>query len=121
VVFLIEVGIAVFIDDNFIRPYFGDFLVVVLLYCAVRSVLQIPTAIAAFGVLIFSYIIETAQYVNFVAEFGLADSKIANVVLGNSFAWADIWAYTGGFLAVLVVEHFRGKPENGPKNNLMDF
>ncbi|MFT5385169.1 MAG: hypothetical protein ACI81W_002574, partial [Saprospiraceae bacterium] len=35
--FLIEVGIAVFIQDRIIRPYIGDLLVVILIYCFIRS------------------------------------------------------------------------------------
>ena len=36
IVFIIEAIIAVFIHDNFIRPYFGDVLVVVLIYCFIK-------------------------------------------------------------------------------------
>ena len=35
--FIIEVLIALFAHDEFIRPYVGDLLVVVLLYCLVKS------------------------------------------------------------------------------------
>ena len=31
-IFIVEVSIALFIKDNFIRPYFGDFLVIFLVY-----------------------------------------------------------------------------------------
>lgn len=37
IVFIIEVLIALFINDKFIRPYVGDILVVVLIYCFIRS------------------------------------------------------------------------------------
>lgn len=35
----IEVLIALFVHDVFIRPYFGDVLVVIVLYMAVRIVI----------------------------------------------------------------------------------
>ena len=35
-IFLLELFIALFVRDNFIRPYVGDMLVVVLVYTCVR-------------------------------------------------------------------------------------
>ena len=35
-IFLLELFIALFVRDNFIRPYVGDILVVVLVYTCVR-------------------------------------------------------------------------------------
>lgn len=102
--FVIEVLIAVFVDDNFIRPYFGDFLVVILLYCFLKTFWNISVKMTALFVLLFAFTIEVLQYLKFVKFVGLQDSKVANVVLGNSFAWSDIIAYTLGVLAVLAVE-----------------
>ena len=36
IIFLVELCIALFVRDRFIRPYMGDLLVVVLLYTFVR-------------------------------------------------------------------------------------
>ena len=36
-IFLIELLIAIFLHDGIIRPYIGDLLVVMLIYCFVRS------------------------------------------------------------------------------------
>jgi len=35
--FIVEVFIGMYVKDNFIRPYGGDFLVVILLYFLVRA------------------------------------------------------------------------------------
>ena len=56
--FLIEVCIAVFIDDQFIRPFVGDVLVVILLYCFVKSFLKISSNVAALSIFIFACAIE---------------------------------------------------------------
>jgi hypothetical protein len=37
---------------------------------------------------------------------GLEHSAIARVVLGTSFAWIDMLAYTIGILLILLVERF---------------
>jgi Protein of unknown function (DUF2809) len=104
--FLVEVGIALFVHDNFIRPYFGDTLVVVLIYCFLKSFLKtavIPTAIA---VLLFSYAIEVLQYYDLIGFLGLENNRLAKCVLGNSFEWVDFIAYTVGIVLVIAIESF---------------
>lgn len=102
--FLIEVLIALYVDDSFIRPYFGDFLVVILIYCFVKSFLNTPFWQTALGVLIFSYGVETLQYFNIVETLGLQHSKLARIVIGSSFEWLDVVAYTAGIALVIFVE-----------------
>jgi hypothetical protein len=103
-IFIIEVLIALFVHDNIIRPYIGDLLVVILIYCFVKSSFDFPVLKTAIGVLIFSYIIEILQYLKLVEILGLQHSKAANILLGNSFAWIDLLAYTGGFATILLAE-----------------
>lgn len=102
--FLVETAIALYLHDNFIRPYFGDFLVVMLLYCFLKSFINLSVWVAAGLVLLFSFTIEIAQYFNMVEKLGLQHYKIAKVVLGNSFAWMDLLAYVLGILAVISIE-----------------
>lgn len=102
--FLAEVIIALYINDSIIRPYGGDILVVILVYCCIRSFFNTTLYPTAIGVLLFAYLIETLQFFNFIEYLGLQDSKIAQLVLGNSFAWLDLVAYTLGILAVLIIE-----------------
>ena len=45
----IEIGIALFVHDQFVRPWLVDFLVMPLVYCALRSVLNIRIPSAALG------------------------------------------------------------------------
>jgi hypothetical protein len=102
--FLIEVFIALYIKDNFIRPYFGDVLVVILIYCFVKSFFDFPKMQTAIGVLAFAFLIEFLQYLNIVSVLGLEHNKIARVVIGTSFAWEDILCYIVGIAFVLLVE-----------------
>ncbi len=109
---LTEITIALYVHDNFVRPYFGDFLVVILLYYFLKSFVNISVLTAASLVLFFSFAIEIAQYFNMVEKLGLLHSKIARVVLGNSFAWMDLLAYVLGILTVIGIEAFRVKQKN---------
>ncbi len=102
--FVTEVLIALYLHDEIIRPYFGDVLVVILLYCFVKSFLNIPVAIAAFSVLLFSYLIETLQYFHIIHYLGLDRSALASTIMGNYFTWVDILAYTLGISIVLCIE-----------------
>ena len=116
--FLTEIAIAMYVHDDFIRPYFGDFLVVILLYCFVKSFVKVSVLIAASLVLVFSFGIEIAQYFNMVEKLGLQHSKIARVVLGNSFAWMDLLAYVLGILTVIGIETFHLKRKNKIHNQI---
>jgi hypothetical protein len=104
--FIIEVVIALYIRDDFIRPYLGDTFVVILIYCFVRSFLDTPTYPTIIGVLLFSYSVEIMQYFKLVELLGLGNYEFARVVIGTSFAWGDMVAYTVGAVIVLAVEYF---------------
>ena len=103
-ILIIEILIALFVDDRFVRPYLGDFLVVILVYCFLRSFLTISVLKSALTALIFSYVVETLQYLNLVGRLGLQDSKLAKTVMGSSFEWSDLLAYTLGIILVLYLE-----------------
>lgn len=102
--FATEVFIAVYLHDAVIRPYGRDFLVVILIYCFIKSFLNTQVMVTALAVLLFSYLIETLQYFHLVDILGLEKSKIARTVIGTSFAWTDLLAYSLGILLVLTVE-----------------
>ena len=108
ILLLVEVLIAAYVHDDIVRPYIGDLLVVVLLYCFVRSFLTAPVLPVALCVLAFAFCIEAGQYFHFVSLLGLDHSALANVVLGNSFAWMDLVMYTAGIICVLIVEYATG-------------
>jgi hypothetical protein len=105
--FIIEVLIALFLHDRIVRPYVGDFLVVILLYCFVRAFFKVSVIKTAIIVLLFAYLIELLQYLNIIKELGLQNSKLANVVLGNLFEWIDVIAYTLGVITVVILEKLK--------------
>jgi len=103
-IFIIEVLIAVYVRDNFIRPYVGDFLVVIMLYLGIRSFSTAKSWKIALVVWLFALAIETAQYLRITDRLGISGNTVARTVLGYGFEWWDILAYTLGVMAVLVVE-----------------
>ena len=105
VLLLIEACIAVFIPDGFIRQYFGDFLVVILIYCLIMSLFNLKPIAAAWIVLIISTAIEIGQYFRILDVLGLSENRLAILVLGNTFSLADLIAYFLGITTVVIVEN----------------
>ncbi len=103
--FLIEVFIAVFIDDQFIRPFVGDVLVVILIYCFVKSFWKIRANVAALSVFVFACAVEGLQYLNIVDRLGLRQYKVLAIILGTTFDWKDIFAYALGTAIILAWEN----------------
>jgi hypothetical protein len=104
ILFFILVFIAAFVRDRFVRPYFGDYLVVIFLYCLANAFLSISKIRIIIGVLLFAYLIETLQYFHVLKILGWEDVVLARVILGNGFEWWDLVAYTLGAATVLLVE-----------------
>lgn len=102
-----EVLIALFMRGNFIRIYVGDFLVVILIYCFLRSFVNIGVRLSVLATLLFAYGVELAQYFSIVNRLGLQDNQIATTLIGNAFEWQDILAYSLGGMIVLLIEYVR--------------
>ena len=102
--FFILVFIAAFVRDRFVRPYFGDYLVVIFLYCLAKAFLKISPIRIIIGVLLFAYLIETLQYFHMLKILGWEDVVLARIILGNGFEWWDLVAYTLGSATVVLVE-----------------
>jgi hypothetical protein len=103
-IFLIELYIGLYVHDAYIRPYGGDFLIAILIYCFVRTFLQSPLFITTAGVLLFCYAVEISQYFHLINLLGLEKSKVARLILGTSFSWTDMLMYTLGIILVVMVE-----------------
>jgi uncharacterized membrane protein YuzA (DUF378 family) len=107
VLLAIEILIALYVNDKFVRPYLGDVFVIGLMYAFVMSFVKVKPIVAAIGVLMFAFIIEVCQYLNMVEILGLQHSRLARTVLGTSFSWADLVLYVVGFAAILMIERIR--------------
>lgn len=104
ILFVIEVCIAIFVpSDSFVRHSVGDFLVVILLYCLVKSFITIDAKTLAIGVLAFAFAVEFAQYFHLVDRLGI-ENKIMRIIIGTSFSVADLVMYSLGCLTAYVLD-----------------
>jgi DNA integrity scanning protein DisA with diadenylate cyclase activity len=99
--------IGKYFHDAFVRPYGGDFLVVILLYCFFKSFIDASVTKTAAGVLAFAYLVELSQYFHLVQILGLNHSRTALIFLGNSFSFSDLLCYTLGIHLVVIIERIR--------------
>jgi hypothetical protein len=111
ILFAVEVCIALFVTDSFVRPFVGDALVVILIYCFFSIFLKITRWKIALGVLLFACLIEIFQYFNYVALLGLENNRAISTILGRTFEWMDFIAYFAGFLFIILIENFSDKSD----------
>lgn len=91
-----EVGIALYVRDNFVRPYVGDVLVVILIYAVVRIFL--PERFRALPAVVFFFAagVELMQYFRLAERLRLAGIPFFRILLGSVFDPADILCYAVG-------------------------
>lgn len=111
VLFVIEVLIALFLKDGFIRFTIGDFIVVMLLYCFFKSFIKTRAIYVAIATVVIAYGIEFLQLTNFVRWGILKDYKWISIVLGNHFSIGDLVAYSLGIICVLYIDIYFLKRE----------
>lgn len=117
VLLAIEIGIALFIHDVFIRPYVGDMLVVVLIYTFVRIFIPEGVRLLPLWVFVFAAGVEVLQYFRIGEVLGLSDNRILSVVIGSTFDVKDIVCYGVGCGLIFLYEclYERRKRSNNNK------
>ncbi|MFG6686214.1 DUF2809 domain-containing protein [Mariniflexile sp. HNIBRBA6329] len=97
-------ALIAFLKSGFIRHTFGDYLVVILMYCFFKSFIKGNHFKIAMSVLAFSYAIEVLQLINILKPLNLENSHVAKLILGSTFHISDLVAYTLGIISVLIAE-----------------
>ena len=102
----VEVLIALFVRDTFIRPYVGDMLVTVVICLLLRGVTPNRAKLLPLWVFLFAAAVEIGQHFDFVALLGLENNRFISVLLGRTFSLADIICYGVGCLVFFAAEGF---------------
>ena len=89
-IFSLELFIALFVRDAFIRPYGGDMLVVVLVYTCVRVLFPEKPRLLPLYVFLFAAGVEALQGMRIVELLGLQNNRFFSVLIGTTFDWKDI-------------------------------
>lgn len=94
----IEIMIALFVHDKFVRPYVGDMLVVMVLYTFIRIFLPERMRLLPFYIFVFSALVELLQYIQIVKLLGLENNRFFAILIGSTFDIKDILCYGIGCL-----------------------
>ncbi len=100
----IEILIATCVHDTFIRPYVGDLLVVVVLYCIVRVIIPDKYRLMPFWIFVFASFIECLQYLKWVERLGIENNAFLRILMGATFDWKDIVCYGIGCILLGIYE-----------------
>ena len=103
VLLIAEILIGLYAHDDFVRPYLGDTLVVILLWCLVRTVLPTRLSWLSAAVFLFAVLVEITQIFPLCDLLGIQNSLI-RTLMGTSFSWWDIVAYLAGCLVTGAVD-----------------
>lgn len=106
-----EILIGLF-AHGWLRIYFGDVLVIILLYTLVRCVFpRIRFCGLLPGLLlVFCQLVEGLQAWGFADKMGITNALL-RILIGTSFSWIDVLCYVIGFVPLLLWELLR----NGKK------
>ena len=101
-VLIVEILIAVFVHDSFVRPYLGDVLAVVCVYFAARCVfLKKPRYLSIF-VTLFAFLVELIQLTPLSELFG--SGSVFSVIVGGTFDLKDLLCYSVGGAACFLLD-----------------
>lgn len=99
---VIEICIATYVTDSFIRPFLWDLLVVVLMYSFLQIFFRYNYIIVALSCLFFAYFIEAMQYFELGEHLGL--TGIGKIILGSTFDPIDLIAYSIWCIICIIIE-----------------
>lgn len=108
----IEILIALFVHDNFVRPYLGDVLAVVCVYFFARIFLPEKPRYLSVFVTAFAFCVELVQ----LTPLSEVLPSPLSVIVGGTFDFKDLACYlVGGAICFLVDKKFFSPNINASK------
>ena len=96
----VEVLIALYVHDSFVRPYLGDVLVVIVLYTFVRIFLPDGCPFLPLWIFLFAACVEGLQAIHIADRLGLGKNRFFRTLIGGTCDIRDIICYAVGCLVV---------------------
>lgn len=115
--FFVEVLIALFVHDRFVRPYVGDMLVVVVVYAFVRIFIPEKCKLLPLYVFVFAAGVEVLQLFHIVEVLGMENNPFLRTLIGSVFDFKDVLCYGIGCIVLGIYEWVKSKL-NTDKNSL---
>ena len=99
-----EVLIALFVHDDFVRPYLGDVLVVPVIFFLLRAAFPERIKLLPLYIFLFAAAVEVGQYFNIVKLLRLDGIRFFSILLGSTFSFLDIACYCAGAVLCLFAD-----------------
>lgn len=112
---LTEVFIALYVHDDFIRPYVGDVLVVIVIYTFIRMIIPATCRLLPLYIFIFAAGVELLQLAKIVEILGVEDNIFLKTLIGSVFDVKDIVCYAVGCVILGVYEWVRTRKDTARK------
>ena len=104
IVLMIEILIALYVHDDFVRPYVGDVLVVVVIYFFVKIFLPDEHKWLPGVIFLFAALVELLQYFRLVEILGVENNTFLRTLIGSTFDVKDILCYGVGCIVLVMGE-----------------
>lgn len=98
--------VKLFSNHQVVRGFVGDIIVTILIYAFVKIFIDITPVKLSIFVLLFSCSIEILQYFRFLEFIGLSENKLARVIIGATFDYRDLIAYTIGVIIIYLMDTY---------------
>jgi len=105
---VLEVLIALFVHDNFIRPFVGDVIVVAVIYYFIRIFFPDGIKYLLLYIFIFCTIYEFSQLLG-LTQLISGDNEFLRILFGSTFDVWDIVCYAVGCTIIGMVEWVKNK------------
>ena len=112
ILLMAEVLIALYVHDDFIRPYVGDILVVIVIYTFIRIIVPEKCRLLPLYIFIFATGVELLQLANITEILGVEDNQFLKTLIGSVFDIKDIVCYAVGCVILCVYEWERTRKNN---------
>jgi len=99
----IEILIALYVHDGFIRPFVGDVIVVAVIYYFIRIFFPVGIKYLLLYIFIFSAAVEFAQLVGLTRMLS-GGNRFLQILMGTSFSIWDIICYLIGCIIIGIAE-----------------
>ena len=111
-VLLTAIVLIAIYGTGFIRYHFGDILIIIFIYCFIRSFIRNRMKWLPLAVFIFAVLVEIGQYFHIVEWLGLAHIAFIRIAVGMTFDPWDIVMYFIGcallyLFEIICIEQFK--------------
>ena len=107
----VEVLIALYVHDCFVRPYLGDVLAVIVVYCLIRTILPQKVRLLPLYIFLFALCVELLQLIQLTDILNIRN-QVLLTLLGSVFDWKDILCYGIGCLLPGAWEYIQKRKMN---------